>query len=67
MGTLYEGVLIMRFYHKIILVALCLTFLAAGIKGLPIEASADLVDPRYWLAVGQEIVGSSENGWCKCS
>lgn len=57
----------MRFYHKIILLALCLTFLAAGIGRLSLDESADLADPGYWLAVGQEIVGMSENGWCKCS
>lgn len=57
----------MRFYHKIILLALCVTFLAAGISALPGVVSADLADPGYWKAMGQEIVGISENGWCKCS
>lgn len=57
----------MRFYHKIIFLALCIAFLAAGASVLPKLLNADLTDPAYWKAVGHQMVGLSENGWCKCS
>ncbi len=57
----------MRFYHKIMLVAVTVAVLSAGASALPGAENADLADPGYWMALGQEIVGASENGWCSCS
>ena len=57
----------MRFYHKIILLALSVAALTAGASALPGTESSDLIDPGYWFALGQQMVGMSENGWCSCS
>lgn len=57
----------MRFHHKIILVALTVAVLTAGASALPGAETVDIVNPGYWLAVGQQVIGVSENGWCSCS
>ena len=57
----------MRFYHKIMLIAVAVAVLSAGVAALPEAQSGDLADPGYWLAVGQEMIGAVENGWCSCS
>ncbi|MCF3593607.1 hypothetical protein LZG00_06305 [Rhodobacteraceae bacterium LMO-12] len=57
----------MRFHQWIMLVALAVAVLTAGASALPGSESTDITDPGYWLAVGQEVIGVSENGWCSCS
>jgi len=57
----------MQFYQKIIVMALAVAALAAGASALPGADSRDLIDPGYWRALGQTMVGLSENGWCSCS
>jgi len=61
----------MRFHNKIMLAALCFTLLVAGTRAFPgAEGAADLTylaDPGFWLALGENLVGAQENGWCSCS
>ena len=56
----------MRFHHKIMLGAVTVAILSVGASALPGAQRADLVDPGYWLSLGQMLTGVSENGWCSC-
>ena len=56
----------MKFYHKIILAALSFSVLVAGAQALPgADGAQDLVDPGYWVALGEGMMGLGENGWTK--
>ncbi|WP_161594536.1 hypothetical protein [Marimonas lutisalis] len=55
----------MRFHHKIILLALVVAALATGVSGVAAD-TARVADPGWWLALGEGLIGASENGWCSC-
>lgn len=57
----------MKFHHKIILAALSFTLIVAGAKAYTGAEGSDLVDPGFWAAMGEELIGVEESGWCKCS
>ncbi len=58
----------MAFYQKIILAALAVTVVGAGAGLITAQEAATPVvaDPGWWLALGEELIGTSENGWCRC-
>ena len=56
----------MRFHHKIIAAALASSLIIAGAAALASPDEVPVADPGWWVALGEKLVGQSENGWCTC-